>query len=666
MHIWSDNEADVDLLRFRYIASTIVGLINTPYLLPTTIGLYSDWGGGKSTLLKMVQAELAQDPATLCLLFDGWLFEGYEDAKSAVMGTILDAIADATVENRSLSEKGRDLLSKLVARVNWFRLAGLAGRYVGPTLLGMPHLTLANAIQDVTGAIGRAPDALRAAKLDPEEAKALLREAPEGAENVRRSIRDFRADFGALLEDAKIERLVVLIDDLDRCLPDTIIETLEAIKLFLYAPGTAFVLAADERLVQYAVRQRFPELPGPEVEVGRDYLEKLVQIPIKVPPLSGADIWSYVNLLFAQHSLDEGVYARVCESVATSRPNNVSDLSFDLTSARALLGDGGVPGQLQQDLDFAAQIVPVLIPGLAGNPRRTKRFLNTLILRLQLAEARGLELQRRVMAKLMLLEYLKPEFFLALAQWQAAQGGKPEELVVVESSACHRGEAGKEDPADAAPPQRGGERPTPRRVGAEHREAAARDVGTRQLLPAEAQAWLADEWMKDWLSSEPPLADVDLRPYYYIAHDKVGALAGVRLRLSPAATDVLNRLLDPGGATQLVGLERAASLSGPDATAVFEGLAQRIRQAEILDDASPQRVLFEFVGRHRDLLPQLVSLYGALPDPKITAETPALLLTATRGTPSADAAAAVLERWTHSTNDILAQAATITLRRRGR
>jgi len=107
--------------------------------------------------------------------------------------------------------------------------------------------------------------------------KKLLKEKPKGEENVRRNIRDFRKDFEELLSESKIETLVVFIDDLDRCLPDTIIETLEAIKLFLFVRGTAFILGADERLIEYAVRRRFPELPGTETEVGRDYLEKLVQ-----------------------------------------------------------------------------------------------------------------------------------------------------------------------------------------------------------------------------------------------------------------------------------------------------------------------------------------------------------------------------------------------------
>lgn len=341
--MWSDNEADVDLLRFRYLSTTITRLIRTEHLLPTTIGVFSDWGGGKSTLLKMVQAEFDEDPDILCLTFNGWLFEGYEDAKSALMGTILEAIQDRAEQGRSLTSKGRDLLFKLLARVNWLQLASLAGRYVLPTIAGLPHLSLANAAQDIAQGLRGLPGTVAEKGLDPEEAKKLLNEAPGGAEDVRRNIRDFRADFAALLEEAGITTLVVFIDDLDRCLPDTIIETLEAIKLFLFVKGTAFVLGADERLVRYAVRRRFPELPGPETEVGRDYLEKLVQIPIKIPPLSGADIWSYMNLLFAQLTLDEPTYGRICEAVATAQAVGVSEPAFTLEVARRLLNDAPIP-----------------------------------------------------------------------------------------------------------------------------------------------------------------------------------------------------------------------------------------------------------------------------------------------------------------------------------
>lgn len=667
--MWSDNEADVDLLRFKYLASTIVRLTQTPHLLPTTIGIFSDWGGGKSTVLKMAQAELAAAAGTLCLTFNGWLFEGYEDAKSALLGTILDAIEERAAATETLTEKGRTLLGKLFARVDWMQVASLTGRYVVPTVIGLPHLAAANAAHDVAKAGKAVRDDVREKGIDPADAKQLLKDAPGGPQDVRRNIRDFRRDFAELLEEAQITSLVVFIDDLDRCLPDTIIETLEAIKLFLYVPGTAFVLAADERIVQYAVRQRFPELPGDEATVvGRDYLEKLVQIPIRIPPLSGADIGSYMNLLFAELHLDDGPYARVCEHVAAFRPSGVSELSFDLVTARRVLAEDEITGELQRDLDLATQIAPVLIPGLAGNPRRTKRFLNTFLLRLQLGHDRGLELQRRVLAKLMLLEYLKPEFFLQLARLQAAQDGKPRELTVAES---HLRQAQPPPPSDAADGNQDEGEPAhesdPATVSGgsntAERGGPANGSAIESGLPIDVQTWLADNWMRTWIATDPPLADIDLRPYYYIAHDLVGSLDASPLRLSPIAESVLQQLLNPGVATQEIGLNRAANLSTPDVTAIFEGLALRIRQAEELDDRSPHAVIFKLVQRRPELAPQLVALYGALPETKLPLSTPASLWETVKGTQSEAAARGTLQRWGKSSNTLLASATQFILSR---
>jgi hypothetical protein len=140
-------------------------------------------------------------------------------------------------------------------------------------------------------------------------------------------------------------------------------------------------------------------------------------------------------------------------------------------------------------------------------------------------------------------------------------------------------------------------------------------------------------------------------------------LAGTELRLSPAATEVLNRLLSAGGPSQELGLRRAADLSAPDAVAVFQRLAQRIRQAEVLDERSPQTILFKLMEARPELLPQLVSLYGSLPETKITAATPPLLIRVTKGTPSADAARGLVDRWSRSARVPLAQAARAALRR---
>ena len=85
--MWSDNESNLDLLGCSHLVRAVTTVINNELLLPATIGVFGDWGSGKSSLMKMVEFELSGSHDVLVLSFNGWLFEGYEDAKTALMGT---------------------------------------------------------------------------------------------------------------------------------------------------------------------------------------------------------------------------------------------------------------------------------------------------------------------------------------------------------------------------------------------------------------------------------------------------------------------------------------------------------------------------------------------------------------------------------------------------
>ncbi len=395
--------------------------------------------------------------------------------------------------------------------------------------------------------------------------------------------------------------------------------------------------------------------------MGRDYLEKLVQNAIVIPPLSGAEIESYISLLFAQLHLEDGDYHTVCEAVANFTPTNVTDLAFNLERARAILPQHTLPRELENDLDLTAQIAPVLTPGLSGNPRRTKRFLNTLLLRMSMSEDRGLILQRRVLAKLMLLEYLRPDYFRQLAKLQAEQGGRSSEIVHVEGR-LQKPRMIDEEAANGANDDGAAKESNPAKsVPGSRRDTKERTVD-EDGLPAEIQPWFADAWMRAWLASEPLLSEIDLRPYFYIAHDTIGALTESPLRLSPAATDVLNRLLSSKQVTQALGLKQAANLSAADANALFQSLAQRIRQAEALDQ-SPYKVLFRLMSYRPELIPQLVTLYQSLPEPKIILAIPGMLYDVTKDTPSAAAVRTLLERWSQAGKTPLSNAARQILKR---
>jgi hypothetical protein len=251
--------------------------------------------------------------------------------------------------------------------------------------------------------------------------------------------------------------------------------------------------------------------------------------------------------------------------------------------------------------------------------------------------------------------------FKHLARLQAAQEGRPADLKACEDL-LRQPAPGTEVGVETRVEEAHAEEDLPKTRVRTNMSAQVKALPlSEDTIAAEMQPWLADPWMRIWLASEPALSQLDLRPYFYIAHDQVGTLADSPLRLSPAATEILNRLLDSREATQQVGIKKAENLSTADATAVFQSLAQRIRQAESLD-RSPHRVLFHLMSSRPELLPQLVTLYGSLPDTKLTLSVPPLLLTTTTDTPSYDAARGVVERWAKSKHTPLARAASAALR----
>lgn len=99
--ILTDNETQVDLLNNEAIATTIIGLLREKPDHPVTIGVHGDWGAGKSSVLEMIEAGFAGDDDVLCLKFNGWRFQGFEDAKIA----LIEGIVTGLVENRPAMTK---------------------------------------------------------------------------------------------------------------------------------------------------------------------------------------------------------------------------------------------------------------------------------------------------------------------------------------------------------------------------------------------------------------------------------------------------------------------------------------------------------------------------------------------------------------------------------
>ncbi|WP_158309713.1 KAP family P-loop NTPase fold protein [Saccharopolyspora spinosa] len=158
----------------------------------------------------------------------------------------------------------------------------------------------------------------------------------------------FRAEFAKVvttLED--VDAVVVFIDDLDRCLPETVVDTFEAIRLFLNTPKTAYVLAAAQAVVESAIDSRYPQLRRPDgAGIGADYLEKMLQLKVAIPPLSAPEADTYVNLLLAELRLDDEQFAKVLDETRRRREAGNLQVAFNVGVAGAILGD--VPADLRR------------------------------------------------------------------------------------------------------------------------------------------------------------------------------------------------------------------------------------------------------------------------------------------------------------------------------
>lgn len=97
--------------------------------------------------------------------------------------------------------------------------------------------------------------------------------------------------------EAAFSRIVVFVDDLDRCLPASALTVIESMKLFFDLPGFVFVVGMDKRVVERAVRVKFREqtvtaaATDTEVEeLEGEYMKKIVQVPYAVPAMSPAHL----------------------------------------------------------------------------------------------------------------------------------------------------------------------------------------------------------------------------------------------------------------------------------------------------------------------------------------------------------------------------------------
>lgn len=510
--MWHDIEAEVDLLNFGMVAHAAADLIRGANGIPLTIGVSGGWGAGKSTLVKLVKADLeatvkaeGKQPTYVLMEFNAWLYQGYEDARQALLQSVSDRLLEEAKKRETLVDKaiafGKRIkllkLGRLAAPVLTYAAVGTAA--AGP--LGALVGAVSGLVQSIDDAAKREENlkAVQAAYGDLKpELQELLKEQEDAS--LPKEIEALRVAFIELLEGMNVT-LVVFVDDLDRCLPNTAIATLEAMRLLLLVKRTAFVIAADESMIRGAVRAHFK---GVDIEDGlvTSYFDKLIQIPLRVPRLGVNEVKAYLALLLTELAVRKGeltpkvqsqgqlaVLKLLKTSWGTGIPREALDAAFD-----------GEKHRVGKELDIADQLASLLVtsPDIAGNPRLIKRFMNQLMIRLAVAKAMEMPLAIEALVKVQLLERCASTAAFEFFSKQVATG--------------QDGKAGFLANAE--------------RAAAEGNEYAAPDL-----------SWTGS-FYEQWVKLSPRLADEDLRPILHLSRDRSMGLAAYD-ELSPEAKRVL-------------------------------------------------------------------------------------------------------------------------------
>lgn len=319
-----DAPTDQPTLGYANIARTFAGII-TDSRPRFAIGIFGGWGSGKTTLMGAIKSELTGQ-GIVTVDFNAWRFE----REPQLLVPLLDAIRAAVIEyaqrDPNTAKKVRAFAERL-GKVVRALASGLSGS------AGIAHAITVN--YDAKVAID-ALDALGGSR-DGFSPKSLYVSAFE----------ELRAAFSDLMA-AGVTRIVVFVDDLDRCFPAGALDVLESMKLFFDFPGFIFVVGMDETAIDRAIEAKLaastastssPHYTG---NLGREYAKKIFQIPYSLPVMLPEQL---DNLLPAMYS------------------------------------EAGIDGEQLEDLGMRVRpYLDVIAIQRRVNPREVKRFINSYTL----------------------------------------------------------------------------------------------------------------------------------------------------------------------------------------------------------------------------------------------------------------------------------------------
>jgi KAP family P-loop domain len=278
------------------------------------VGIFGRWGSGKSTLAQAIARRLDEvdkgHERVIPVEFNAWRYEREEHLIIPLLDTLRDALAE-------WAEGHKGDKDEVQAR----KVASTIGRAIRSIVAG---LSVSIGVPGAIGLSWEANKALEEARQPGEDDEAAV---PHSFYHA-----SFRALRGALASFVGADRrIVVFVDDLDRCLPDRALQVLESMKLFFDMEGFVFVVGLDQAVVDYALWAKFHQpipsavlaepavpMPGAEPAVdspassaspaapsGEDYVKKVFQLEYRIAPVRYEDLDTFLEAAVRDSALPD-------------------------------------------------------------------------------------------------------------------------------------------------------------------------------------------------------------------------------------------------------------------------------------------------------------------------------------------------------------------------
>ena len=322
-HPLSYKDYTKDSFDLVYRLGPVYDIIRHPETVtPIAIAVYGDWGTGKSSAMAWLHGLLEKSNAKLKNIegnndrvtvrpvwFYPWKYLSKEDVWRGLISEVI--INSIDVENATSAT-----VTSAVKQFGMF-----LGRSFIHTMAGLSIKAKApGGIAEATLKLDGLKDILDDYRVTSHPEKAYLNEFEESlSEWVNCTLGDN-------------ERLVVFIDDLDRCMPDIALQVLEALKLYLNIKKLVFVVGVDRTVIGELVKEYYSKL-GVHEDKSRHYLAKMFQMEVEVSPyefqisqffqaqVSSVGYWNE-NLVNWEQDIIQGVML----NLAKSNPREVKRL----------------------------------------------------------------------------------------------------------------------------------------------------------------------------------------------------------------------------------------------------------------------------------------------------------------------------------------------------